>query len=64
VFAGSGVEFGGDVVENAGALARDFSSLTASEPLQGIDASRISVLNVSGVANGPYYVGRVEISPD
>ena len=32
---------------------RDFSSLNASEPLKGIDASRISVLNVSGVANAP-----------
>jgi hypothetical protein len=30
-----------------GPWARDFSSLTANEPLQGIDASRISVLNVS-----------------
>jgi hypothetical protein len=36
---------------------RDFSSLTASEPLKGIDASRISVLNVSGVANAPSEVG-------
>ena len=36
---------------------RDFSSLTASEPLKGIDATRISVLNVSGVANAPSEVG-------
>ena len=36
---------------------RDFSSLIASEPLKGIDASRISVLNVSGVANAPSDVG-------
>ena len=36
---------------------RDFSSLTASEPLKGIDASRITVLNVSGVANAPSEVG-------
>lgn len=36
---------------------RDFSSLTASEPLKGIDTSRISVLNVSGVANAPSEVG-------
>ena len=36
---------------------RDFSSLTASEPLKGIDTSRISVLNVSGVANAPSKVG-------
>ena len=36
---------------------RDFSSLTASEPLKAIDASRISVLNVSGVANAPSEVG-------
>lgn len=36
---------------------RDFSSLTASEPLKGIDAARISVLNVSGVANAPSEVG-------
>lgn len=36
---------------------RDFSSLTASEPLKGIDTSRIVVLNVSGVANAPSEVG-------
>ena len=36
---------------------RDFSSLSASEPLKGVDASRISVLNVSGVANAPSEVG-------
>ena len=36
---------------------RDFSSLNASEPLKGIAASRISVLNVSGVANAPSEVG-------
>ena len=36
---------------------RDFSSLTASEPLKAIDASRISVLNVSGMANAPSEVG-------
>ncbi len=36
---------------------RDFSSLTASEPLKGIEASRITVLNVSGVANAPSEVG-------
>lgn len=36
---------------------RDFSSLAASEPLKGIDTSRISVLNVSGVANAPSEVG-------
>ncbi len=36
---------------------RDFSSLTASDPLRGIDASRITVLNVSGVANAPSEVG-------
>ena len=36
---------------------RDFSSLTASEPLKGVDASRISVLNVAGVANAPSEVG-------
>jgi len=36
---------------------RDFSSLTASEPLKGVDRSRISVLNVAGVANSPSEVG-------
>lgn len=36
---------------------RDFSSLNASEPLKGVDASRITVLNVSGVANLPSEVG-------
>lgn len=37
--------------------SRDYSSLTASEPLKGIDTSRITVLNVSGVANAPSEVG-------
>jgi hypothetical protein len=36
---------------------RDFSSLNASEPLTGIDASRITVLNVSGVTHAPSEVG-------
>lgn len=36
---------------------RDFSSLTASEALKGVDTSRITVLNVSGVANAPSEVG-------
>lgn len=36
---------------------RDFSSLTASEPLKGVDTSRITVLNVAGVANVPSEVG-------
>ena len=36
---------------------RDFSSLATSDQLKGIDASRISVLNVSGVANAPSEVG-------
>lgn len=36
---------------------RDFSSLTASEALKGIDISRITVLNVSGVANAASEVG-------
>lgn len=39
------------------AEGRDFSSLNASEPLKGVDASRITVLNVSGVANAPSQVG-------
>jgi hypothetical protein len=49
-----------DVRTETGTLdvdGRDFSSLTASEPLKGIDASRITVLNVSGVANAPSEVG-------
>lgn len=36
---------------------RDFSSLNASEPLKGIDRTRITVLNVSGVANTASEVG-------
>lgn len=36
---------------------RDFSSLAASAPLKGIDTSRITVLNVSGVVNAPSEVG-------
>ena len=36
---------------------RDFSSLNTSEPLKGIDVSRITVLNVAGVANAPSEVG-------
>ncbi|MCI4675857.1 hypothetical protein [Candidatus Mycolicibacterium alkanivorans] len=39
------------------AEGRDFSSLTASEPLKGVDISRITVLNVSGVVNAPSEVG-------
>jgi hypothetical protein len=36
---------------------RDFSSLNTSEPLKGIDVSRITLLNVAGVANAPSEVG-------
>ena len=36
---------------------RDFSSLNSSEPLRGIDISRITVQNVSGVVNAPSEVG-------
>jgi len=36
---------------------RDFSSLNTSEPLKGVDVSRITVLNVAGVANAPSEVG-------
>ena len=36
---------------------RDFSSMNAAEPLRGIDASRITVLNVSGVVNAPSEIG-------
>lgn len=36
---------------------RDFSALTASEPLRDIGTSRITVLNVSGVANAESEVG-------
>lgn len=36
---------------------RDFSSLTASEPLKSLADSRITVLNVSGVANTESEVG-------
>jgi hypothetical protein len=36
---------------------RDFSSLSASEPLKGVDVLRITVLNVAGVANAPSQVG-------
>jgi len=36
---------------------RDFSSLNTSEPLKGIDVSRITVLNVAGAANAPSEVG-------
>ena len=36
---------------------RDFSALNASEPLKDIDVLRITVLNVSGVANAPSEVG-------
>ncbi len=36
---------------------RDFSSLTASEPLKNVDRARITVLNVAGVANAPSEVG-------
>jgi len=36
---------------------RDFSSLNTSEPLKGVDTSRITVLNVSGIANAASEVG-------
>ena len=36
---------------------RDFSSLNSIEPLRGIDISRITVQNVSGVVNAPSEVG-------
>ena len=36
---------------------RDFSSLSASEPLKGVDVLRITVLNVAGVVNAPSQVG-------
>ncbi|HNM85787.1 MAG TPA: hypothetical protein PKI77_14835 [Mycobacterium sp.] len=36
---------------------RDYSSLMTSEPLKGVDAARIKVLNVSGTANAPSEVG-------
>ena len=39
------------------AEGRDFSSLSASEPLTGIDTGRITVLNVSGTVNAPSEVG-------
>lgn len=39
------------------AEGRDFSSLNANDQLKGVDASRITVLNVSGVANAPSQVG-------
>lgn len=38
---------------------QDFTSVTLSEPLKGVDPSRITVLNVSGVANAPSEVGSV-----
>lgn len=49
-----------DVRTEAGTLdaeGRDFSSLTASDPLKGVDRARITVLNVSGVVNAPSEVG-------
>ncbi|GAA2777805.1 MULTISPECIES: hypothetical protein [Mycolicibacterium] len=36
---------------------RDQFSLTLEEPLKGVDKSRITVLNVSGVVNAPTEVG-------
>lgn len=39
------------------AEGRDFSSLNANDQLKGVNASRITVLNVSGVANAPSQVG-------
>ena len=36
---------------------RDFSSLTASEPLKNVDPTRITVINVAGAANAPSEVG-------
>ena len=39
--------------------ARDFSSVTASDQLKGIDPAHITVLNVSGVVNAPSQVGSV-----
>jgi hypothetical protein len=49
-----------DVHTQTGTLdidGRDFSSLSASEPLKGVDVLRITVLNVAGVANAPSQVG-------
>lgn len=39
------------------AAGRDLFPLTLEEPLKGVDPSRISVLNVSGVVNAPSEVG-------
>lgn len=36
---------------------KDLFPLTLDEPLKGVDTSRISVLNVSGVVNAPTEVG-------
>lgn len=36
---------------------RDMFPLTLEEPLKGVDTSRITVLNVSGVVNAPTEVG-------
>jgi hypothetical protein len=36
---------------------RDLFSLTLEEPLKGVDTSRITVLNVSGVVNAPTEIG-------
>ena len=41
----------------------DFSSLAASDPLKGIDISRITVLNISGVVNAPSEVGTTITDP-
>lgn len=38
---------------------QDFTSLTLSEPLKGVDPARITVLTISGVANAPSEVGSV-----
>lgn len=36
---------------------KDLFSLTLEEPLKGVDTSRITVLNVSGVVNAPSEIG-------
>lgn len=49
-----------DVRTETGTLdteGRDFSPLATNESLKGVDTSRITVLNVSGVANAPTEVG-------
>ncbi len=38
---------------------KDLFSLTLEEPLKGVDVSRITVLNVSGLVNAPSEVGSI-----